>query len=150
MQSFSRVLRRMLYAILAVTVLIGVVIFTRENYGWLFSKTVKGEVIRNERVTNPTAIMGSRATPEMLHSYTVLIRDESGQMVTASSEDRQWAVVSPGFCVVAKFYPYPFWELDKGGTYGNARLERIYDCPGKGPTEAGRAPIGTPAPASTP
>ena len=129
MQAFSRAVRRIIYLVIAVAVLAGAGLFVRDNYGWVFAKTVRGQVVRNERVTNPTAILSGRSTPEMMHSYAILIRSDSGELMNASSEDRQWAVVSPGFCVVAKFYPYPFWELDKGGTYGNARVERVFDCP---------------------
>lgn len=153
MKSVIRALSRLGYGILAVVVVsaLGWVFVT--YYSWIFSKTIRGEVLRNERVTNPTAIFGGRAaTPEVMHSFTVLIRDEkTGEMHTASSEDRQWAVVAAGYCVSARFFPYPPWELEKGGTYGNARLEAVYDCPGgKKVSAEGGAPTPAPAPAEAP
>jgi hypothetical protein len=141
MQAFTRAFRRLLYSLLALAVLGGIGYLIYGNYGWVFSKNVRGEVIRNERVTNPTAILSGRLTPEMLYSYAILIRAESGEFVSTSSEDRQWSVVAPGYCVVARLYPYPFWELEKGGTYANARVEKVFDCPGKKPgAAAGQAP----------
>ena len=99
-------------------------------YSFLFSKTVKGEVLKVERVSTADAIItSSRNIPaSQLFSYAISIRDDSGEIHTASSEDRQWAVVSSGQCVEAKFFPYPFWELDKGRTYFGARLERLFEC----------------------
>lgn len=129
MQGFARALRRSIYLLVALALIVSALWFVRDNYGWVFSKSVRGVVVRNERVTNPTALLGARTTPEMMHSYAILIRSEDGELITASSEDRQWAIVAPGYCLVAKLYPYPFWELDKGGTYGNARVERIFECP---------------------
>ena len=143
MQAVSRFVRRTVWVLVTAGVLVGAGWIVTTQYGWLFSKNVHGEILRNERVTNSNSIISGRATPEMLHSYTILIREEAGSMITASSEDRQWAVVASGMCVIAKLYPYPPWELDKGGTYGNARLEKVYDCPGKTPSRpAETAPVG--------
>ncbi len=98
-------------------------------YSFIFSKNVAGKVIAVKRVTETTAIMGSRPMPEsQLYSFSLSLELPSGEFMTATSEDRQWAVVLPGQCVQAKFYPYAPWELDKAGTYYNARLLKLADC----------------------
>lgn len=102
------------------------------NYSVLFSKTVVGEVTGVERVELPVALMG-RVQDSMtakVFSFAVGIKDpQSGEIHTASSEDRQWAVVQKGQCAEAVFLPYPPWQLDKKGTYFGARLIRLFECP---------------------
>ena len=100
-------------------------------YPYIFAKTVNGHVLNIERVTAPDAIIASgRDVPaEQLFSIAVSIKDGSGEIHTASSEDRQWAVVQKGQCVEAKLLVYPPWELEKAGTYFGARLLRLFDCP---------------------
>jgi hypothetical protein len=66
-----------------------------------------------------------------IFSYAVAIRDSRGEIHTASTEDRQWAVAQKGQCVEAKYFPYPPWQLDKAGTYHSARLLRLYECDGQ-------------------
>ena len=98
-------------------------------YSFLFSKNFAGQVDAVERVTEVTAIVGSRPLPSSeLYSYSVSLLLPNGEHVTSTSEDRQWAVVRKGQCVQAKFYPYPPWELDKAGTFFNARLLKLADC----------------------
>lgn len=97
-------------------------------YSYIFSKNVEGQISKVERVTNPTAVIGSDMSATQLFSFAVAIREKSGEIVTASSEDRQWAVAQEGHCVVAKLFPYPPWNLDKSGTYFGARLLRLYEC----------------------
>ncbi len=117
---------------------VGVVVFLgfgafafTKYYSWIFSHTVEGQIFQVERVTQPTMVVGSAvvASPAAMFSFAVAIRDKDGKIFTASSEDRQWAVAQKGLCVEAKFYPYPPWDLDKGGTYMNARLIGLKDCP---------------------
>ena len=76
--------------------------------------------------TERTAVNSATA----MHSFAVAVKSEDGTIYTASSEDRQWAVAAPGCKVKTKFYPYPFWDLEKSGTYFNARLIHMRDCPG--------------------
>ncbi len=104
-------------------------------YSYIFSKTVQGEVIGVERITQPTAIINNAGAPvnapsdAQMFSFAIAIKDQkSGEIFTGSSEDRQWAVVQKGQCAVAKFYPYPFWSLDKAGTYFGTRLIQLFDC----------------------
>jgi hypothetical protein len=120
-------------------------------YPYVFSRTVKGEVVAIERVTAPSMIItgsgaglpsgaqgnppGNSVSPAQIYSFAIAIRESgSREIVTASSEDRQWAVVQKGQCAEAKFFPYPPWKLDKSGTYFGARLIGLTDakdCPDK-------------------
>jgi hypothetical protein len=125
MQAIAKALRRFL-----ILVSIGILVWgVLSNYSFVFSKVVTGEIMEVERVTQPTAVIGSTMTPEQMFSFAVMIRSESGEIFSASSEDRQWAVAKKGYCVEARFYPYPPWNLEKTGTYFNARLVKVLaDC----------------------
>lgn len=101
-----------------------------QYYSYIFVHNVVGEIVSVERVTEAAALINvDRVDPTQLYSYAIAIRDNKGDIHTASGVDRQWAVAQKGQCVEAKFYPYPPWNLDKGGTYFNARLIRLFDCP---------------------
>jgi hypothetical protein len=100
-------------------------------YSYVFAHTIKGQIVAVERVNENTTILSGRTIdPSQLFSFAIAIKGLDGEIATASSEDRQWAVAQKGQCAEAKFYPYPPWDLDKGGTYYNARLIRLFDCPG--------------------
>jgi hypothetical protein len=116
-------------------------------YPYIFSRKVKGAITGVERVTEQMAIVtgGGAAPSSQIFSFAVAIRDDkTGEIVTGSTEDRQWAVATPGLCAEAEFFPYPPWELKKWGTYYNARLLKLYDCP------AGTLPIPVPPAVPTP
>lgn len=102
------------------------------NYSVIFSETIVGEITGVERVELPVALMG-RAQDDVtskMFSYAVGIKDpKSGEIHTASSEDRQWAVAERGQCAEAIFLPYPPWNFQKKGTYFGARLIRLFECP---------------------
>lgn len=103
-------------------------------YPYLFAKTIVGEVVKVERVNKPDTIVsagGGEITKEQLFSFAVAIKDSAGAIHTASSEDRQWAVVEAGKCAEAKFFPYAPWQLDRAGTFYGARLLTYSDCPVK-------------------
>jgi hypothetical protein len=99
-------------------------------YSYVFARHITGKIVAIDRVTQPSAIMssGSPIPASQIFSFAVAIQDKAGEIVTASSEDRQWAVVEKGQCAEAKFFPYPFWQLDKAGTYFGARLLKLYEC----------------------
>jgi hypothetical protein len=99
-------------------------------YSFVFARHVEGEIIGIDRVTQPSMVIGagSQIPASQVFSFALAIRDKNGEIVTASSEDRQWAVVEKGQCAEAKYFPYPFWELDKSGTYFGARLLKLYNC----------------------
>ena len=125
MQKLSRYFKVLL--VLVILVAIGFVAV--ENYSFIFKKTVIGRITGIDRVSQPTAILGAgTATPDVLFSFAVAIKDKSGEFFTASSEDRQWAVVKQGDCAEVIFYPYPPWNLAKAETYFNARLKKLLNC----------------------
>lgn len=120
---------RLLVIVLALLAALYVVL---TNYSFFFARTVKGEIIEIERVMQPTAVLGAASSAAQLFSFAIAVKEPSGEIVTSSSEDRQWAVARRGFCVEAKFYPYPPWDLEKADTYFNARLVKLIDCHGQG------------------
>jgi hypothetical protein len=127
--------------------ILGSAAFVVSNWSWVFAKRIQGEILNVERVTNPTAILSSRATDEQIHSYSILIKGQDGKLYTASSEDRQWQVAKKGYCVDAVLYRYPPWDLSKGGTFFNARLRELSLCPGQ---SAPPAEVPEPPPSESP
>jgi hypothetical protein len=102
------------------------------NYSILFSKTIVGEVIGVERVELPVALLAKSGADisSQVFSFAIAIKDPKlGEIYTASSEDRQWAVVQKGQCAEAVYLPYPPWNFNKKGTYFGARLIRLFECP---------------------
>lgn len=118
------------FLILLLLSLIGFVLV--KFYPYIFSRRVSGEVMGVERVAISVALMQTQdnvINPQMF-SFAIAVRDEkSGEIVTGSSEDRQWAVVEKGKCAEAEFFPYPPWNVEKWRTYYNVRLIRLADCP---------------------
>ncbi len=103
------------------------------NYSFVFKKKVVGVVVAAEKVAVPLALISGGTSPaasSAMFSFSVGIKDRySGEIFMASSEDRQWAAVNVGNCVIAAYFPYPPWEFSKGGTSHNARLLRNFtDC----------------------
>jgi hypothetical protein len=129
-------LKYSLYLVIGI-VLIGVCIaLVIHFYSYIFAKRVIGVVIRVERVTEvSTMINVQHMDPSQLYSFAVAIRDDHGEIWAASGIDRQWAVVQSGQCVEARLFPYPPWNLEKAGTFTNARLLRLFDCPPGTPKE---------------
>lgn len=110
---------------------LGLIGFVLVNYySFIFSKKIEGQVFEIRRVNQPNLVVGnaSYVNPGVMHSYAVAIRTLKGEIITASGEDRKWEVVQRGICVNATFYPYPPWNLEKGGTYFNARLNEMKEC----------------------
>ena len=124
-------MKKIILPFLILLLLVGTFYVVGNYYSFIFSKTIKGEIVRVERVNTAEAIIASGNVPaSQLFSFAVAIRDDQGEIHTSSTEDRQWAVVSVGQCAEAKFFPYPPWKLDKARTYFGARLERLFDCKG--------------------
>ena len=123
---------------LVVTVLLlilGASLFVVVRYwSFVFAKQVNGVIVDVKRVGATTAILNGdglsnkRSNNKDIFSFAVGIQDKTGDIHTASSEDRQWAIAKVGQCAQAKFYPYPPWELGKAGTYFNARLLHLREC----------------------
>ncbi len=98
------------------------------NWSFVFKKKISGEVVAVERVMGSMAIITQNQINPQAFSFSVGIKDKvTGEIHMASSEDRKWAAVTKGNCVVAAFFPYPPWRtFDKGMTDHNARLLRNY------------------------
>lgn len=126
MDSLASFFKRLVF----VALIIGLCAFAIIYYPWLFGKTVDGEIIEVERVTMPNAVIG-KVDKFQMHSFAVLIQDKTGQMFTSSSEDRRWEVAKKGMCVITLFYRHPPWQLQSAGAFYNARVQKIYRCPGK-------------------
>lgn len=121
-------------AIVGVIILLALGLGFIKWYPYIFSVKVDGVLQKVERVQLNVSLMQttgnmSEAMNPQLFSFAVAIRTDNGEIVTASAEDRQWAAAQIGNCVTATYYPYPPWQLDKSGTYHNARLDRQYECP---------------------
>lgn len=101
-----------------------------DYYSFIFARRVVGVVTDVQHIEFNSAIV-SRASADLpfLHSFAVAIKETEGEIVTASADDRQWAVVKVGQCVEAKYFPYPPWNLEKAGTYYGARLLKLSECP---------------------
>ena len=104
-------------------------------YSFIFSRVVSGPVRKVERVGTEMIFAprsGENPNPQIF-SFAVSIEDlKKNEIVVASSEDRQWAAVEAGQCATARYYPYPFWDVNKAGTYHNARLLHLAkDCESK-------------------
>lgn len=126
-------MRKALWTIFGFVFIVSSVFILVRFYPYIFAREVKGVIVSVERPAAPTALVGVGSGAEnataALFSYAVAVRESTGEIVTASTEDRQWAVAQVGKCVEAKYYPYPPWNFDKSGTYYNARLLKLYDCP---------------------
>lgn len=129
----DRQMKKVLWLFGVFVILASVGFITVNWYSYIFARIVKGKVVGVERVTDPSAIFnsGKNAIPaNQLFSFAIAIQDaKTGEIMTSSSEDRQWAVVQKDQCVEAKYLPYPPWNIEKSGTYHGARLLRLYNCP---------------------
>lgn len=101
-------------------------------YPYIFSVKIKGIVVGVNHIPINVAVIsggsGQQNVSPQVFSFSVAIQDpKSSEILTASSEDRQWAVVKPNQCAVAEFFPYPPWNLKKQGTYMNARLIQLFE-----------------------
>ncbi|MGZ3707513.1 MAG: hypothetical protein ACXVBC_01320 [Bdellovibrionota bacterium] len=117
-----------LFVLVALVAIAGLIV--GNYYSYVFAKSVKGQIVKVERIMTPEIInnTGGAIPAAQLFSFAVAIKDDKGEIHTASTEDRQWAVAEPGQCAESKFYPYPPWQLDRSGTFHNARLMRLFDC----------------------
>lgn len=100
-------------------------------YPYLFSRKIEGVIMAVERVMPPLAIMTApgQVPAAQVFSFAVGVKDhKTGEIVTGSTEDRQWAVAREGQCVEAEFFPYPPWDFPKWGTYYNVRLLKLREC----------------------
>lgn len=102
------------------------------GYSYIFSRVVIGEITGAKHIIESMAVIstpdGQNQIPNKAFSFAIAIRDhKTSEIVTGSSEDRQWAAVKEGQCARAEFFPYPPWQLSKAGTYFGVRLLSLYD-----------------------
>ena len=102
------------------------------GYPYIFSKIVTGEIVGAKHLMDTmavvTAVDPKAQIPTKIFSFAIAIKDHTtSEIVTGSSEDRQWAAVKEGQCARAEFFPYPPWRLDKAGTYYGVRLLNLYE-----------------------
>ena len=120
--------------VLSVVVVVGLLWGFVEFYPYIFSKNIDGEILSVERLLDPAMVISGRQMNQQIFSFAVAVKDhKTGEIFAASTEDRQWAALTPevisrGICAKVEFFPYPFWKLDKAGTYFGARLLRPYEC----------------------
>lgn len=137
MKTVNSVIKKMVLVLFVA----GLLFLLVEYYSYIFSRTVIGRIDNVQRVTGVTAMFGNRPlTDSQLHMFSVSIRQPNGEMVTAISEDAQWAIARTGLCVKANYYPYPPWNLKQAGTYFNARLLTMVDCNSQAAREIGIDP----------
>ncbi|MEK6554809.1 MAG: hypothetical protein AABZ31_06195, partial [Bdellovibrionota bacterium] len=86
---------------IALVLVVSVVYFVLAKWSFVFSKTVTGRIEAIEKFEIPVALIGgqSGSANKELFSFAIAIRQEDGQIFTASTEDRQWAAVLKGICV---------------------------------------------------
>lgn len=119
--------------ILVGLILVGIGSIFVKYYSFIFSRRVVGTIEKIERVQLNVALMQTTGAPNEklnseLYSFAVAIKQADGEIVTASAEDRQWAVAQQGQCAEAVYYPYPPWKFEKANTYFGARLEKLTEC----------------------
>ncbi len=120
-------IKKSLFLILAVSLLVWIFVF---NWSFVFKKKIIGEAVAVEKVAGPMTVITSANAPinPQVFSFSVAIKDlKTSEIHMASSEDRQWAAVQKGNCVVAAFFPYAPWNFSKGTTSHNARLLKNYE-----------------------
>ena len=120
-------MKKIIFIFIVIVFTIGTGYLTIRYYSYIFAVKVEGRIEAVERVTQPTAILGEIPSSQVF-SFAVAMKNYNGEIYTASSEDRQWAIAKVGMCATAKFFPYPPWEFDKAGTYFGARLVKLRDC----------------------
>ena len=115
-------------------VLVGLILVFFSGYSYLFSRKVTGEITGVKHLVENMTLMtnadNKAQPPSQIFSFAVGVKDrKTGEIVTGSTEDRQWGVAQPGQCATAEFFPYPPWQLTKAGTYFGVRLLHLYeDC----------------------
>ena len=137
-------MKKVLIPAVLLLLLVGTGLIVFKFYEYIFAKTITGVIVKVERIHQENMLITSGAKPvpaEQMFSFAVAIKDKTAEIHTASSEDRQWAVAQVGQCVEAKYFPYPPWQLSSWGTFHNARLLRLHDCPPLEPSPGGGAGI---------
>ena len=126
MQMLKKISKYLLYFIISFSA----IYFLASNWYFIFKKRIVGQVEAVEKVQGVMTVITNSQEPvnPQAFSFSVAIRDLKTQEIhMASSEDRKWAAVQKGNCVVAAFFPYAPWNLSKGTTDHNARLLKNFE-----------------------
>ncbi len=121
------IIKKSIFLIMAFSFLIWIFVF---NWSFVFKKRIVGEVVAVEKVSGAMTVITSANAPinPQVFSFSVALKDlKTSEIHMASSEDRQWAAVQKGNCVISAFFPYPPWNMNKGMTSHNARLLKNYE-----------------------
>jgi len=148
-QRMKNTVRAVAISLVVLAVIAGVIL----NYSFLFSKKVIGPIVEIDRVAPQDMILNSRQPdPLLVHTFAIAIKDQSGDIFTASTTDERWAIARRGFCVEARFWPYPPWDFARFGTYQNAQLLQLRDCKSMNLPDliSAAMPVATPAAPSAP
>lgn len=107
------------------------------NWPFVFKKRIVGHLATVERVGTEIIVDNRTGSiPPQAFSFSIAIQDlKTGEIHMASSEDRKWAAAQKGNCVVAAYYPYPPWKINKGTTDYNARLIQNFQTCDNVPSE---------------
>ena len=88
-----------------------------------FRSTHTGTVVECASLTPQMIVNNTRSVAtNPVYSFAVNIQGEEGQILSFSSEDRQFAACNKGDVIRVLVFKYPPWNLDKSGTYYGGRL----------------------------
>jgi len=122
----------LLIIIAIVGILAAIVLPSFNIYGFMYSEEYTGELQSvNSAIPNGGAVMMSGVNSAIFSSAVMVKLKESGELLTFSTEDRQWATLvgeeHKGKCVTFRVFPYAPWNLSNAGTYHNGRLLSVKD-----------------------
>lgn len=124
-----KTIKRWLVGIIIFALLVGIATLYLIFFPYIHKREVIGPVSGvKSSLESTTLITSSKDPSDKIFSAAVAVKDiKTGEIVTGSTEDRQWGVIKEGQCVKALFFPYPPWNLQKAGTYNNARVISVYE-----------------------
>jgi hypothetical protein len=124
------------FAVLGLAIGIGILVY--HYYSYIFSRVVDGRVMDVKRINSE------------VEGFVVSMRSGNSQdILTARTDDPRWALVNPGQCAQAKFFPHPPWNLSDSGTFFRATLLLIKDCGSDAPPALPVAQDDLPKPADS-
>ena len=88
----------------------------------MFRSTEIGTVMECTQMSPAAMMMSRHANANLMFSSAVAMQLPSGEIMTFSTEDRQFGAVAKGDQIKVMVSKYPPWEFTKAGTYYNGRL----------------------------
>lgn len=117
-------LKKMLILITLSLIMLIAIAYCDLLYKITTSETVLAKVVSIDNIQPNFMANQSQA----IFSSAILLQKSNGDLISVTSEDRQWFVIKKDMCVRTKFFKYPFWNFDKSGTYYGARLLKVEPC----------------------